>query len=61
MVGSSCFFTNKVKDLLENNHYLSFGGKKWRITIKTKARTRTDRVGEAERKLAHEALDFTER
>ncbi len=36
MVGSSCFFTNKVKDLLENNHYLSFGGKKWRITIKTK-------------------------
>ena len=37
MVGSSCFFTNKVKDLLENNHYLSFGGKKWRITIKTKA------------------------
>ena len=27
MVGSSCFFTNKVKDLLENNHYLSFGGK----------------------------------
>ena len=41
MVGSSCFFTNKVKDLLENNHYLSFGGKKWRITIKTKARTRT--------------------
>jgi hypothetical protein len=46
MVGSSCFFTNKVKDLLENNHYLSFGGKKWRIAIKTKARTRTDRVGE---------------
>lgn len=40
MVGSSCFFTNKVKDLLENNHYLSFGGKKWRITIKTKARNK---------------------